>query len=1059
MKYDAFISYRHADLDMEIAKKVHTGLETYHVPRAARKKLEKKKIKRVFRDQEELPIGSDLNDNISSALKESEYLIVICSPRTPESYWVCKEIESFIEMHDRDHILAVLIEGEPNESFPPLLLTDEKGNPVEPLAADVRGETAKERNKKFKTEILRLAAPVLGCSYDDLKQRHRERIIRRTITFVSTGAAIVAVAGAAFGIYNANVAAKMKQLADEKAQLADEKSQLADEKTQLAEEILEEYTDKQRNQSRFYAEKSLSLFADGNRLDAALVAMAGLPSEENDRPYVGNAEYALSKALYAYETEGDWGYDRVLSHDMKVKDTKVTRDKKLLIVTDVGQNVYVWDVETWTLKCKIEAKLGANNRTIYVNEVHADESGVYIGTSYGITKYSYDGEVIFEYAGKGEQEGKMIVDLCKFSPEKKTAAVISPKVKETDNIVDSILALTSEKEYVINILNLETGEVIKSFDNPLDIEFGIEMSYSYDGNSVAVSHGDDYTDNPLAYITVFNIETGEVSSLEMSGKRVQEIYPVETGGFVILSSDALRSINEDQNLKVEFISGDGSQVLWTTPLEVNGIYSWNYNSLIRSHTYKENDKTILDIVFAKGPIVYTLDGLSGEIKAETTLPDGAYALLLYVDRPTGMVGLGNGQLLSMDFSTGEFDNDSFNTGKRISEITGFGQYLALRSYLSSDIYILTPHYARDLTTIYEGDKPITVVGVSKESDYICAKDWDNDEYLFFSSSGTKLLSYNEMEYLLPDAEGECDGYHLFLDNTVIHKVNPVSGDTVSYDFSVLKDYMDQKNGSFTRNGKYLASWGYGYILVIDTETNECLYFNDSDDIKQLEIGNVVVSEDGKSLYVSATDTNLFRVDMASGEIRYYENDLLREISDTYQSQYLKVSPDGKYLAMCCFDGKVRVIEEASGDTIDEFELPAMYNTYIEFTGGSDYLIAQDDDYTIKIRDIKNKEHISSYGEMTGGITYIVEDEENGILAISSGYLTALFETSQYAVVADCRSSYGVTYCKNDKTFLLSGYSNLFTIGYKDYKKLCEEAREQFGDAELTEEKKILYNID
>ncbi|MBR4278390.1 MAG: toll/interleukin-1 receptor domain-containing protein, partial [Lachnospiraceae bacterium] len=71
MRYDAFISYRHTPLDMEMAKKVHTGLETYHVPGAVKKKTGKKKIQRVFRDQEELPIGSDLNDNIAGALKES----------------------------------------------------------------------------------------------------------------------------------------------------------------------------------------------------------------------------------------------------------------------------------------------------------------------------------------------------------------------------------------------------------------------------------------------------------------------------------------------------------------------------------------------------------------------------------------------------------------------------------------------------------------------------------------------------------------------------------------------------------------------------------------------------------------------------------------------------------------------------------------------------------------------------------------------------------------------------------------------------------------------------
>ena len=83
MNYDAFISYRHTPLDMEVAQKLHKALETYHIPNSVQKKTGQKRISRVFRDQEELPIGSDLNDKISDALKEAEYLIVICSPPPP----------------------------------------------------------------------------------------------------------------------------------------------------------------------------------------------------------------------------------------------------------------------------------------------------------------------------------------------------------------------------------------------------------------------------------------------------------------------------------------------------------------------------------------------------------------------------------------------------------------------------------------------------------------------------------------------------------------------------------------------------------------------------------------------------------------------------------------------------------------------------------------------------------------------------------------------------------------------------------------------------------------
>ena len=57
MKYNAFISYRHTEPDMYIAKKVHKGLETLKIPRGITKKTGKKRIERVFRDPEELPIG------------------------------------------------------------------------------------------------------------------------------------------------------------------------------------------------------------------------------------------------------------------------------------------------------------------------------------------------------------------------------------------------------------------------------------------------------------------------------------------------------------------------------------------------------------------------------------------------------------------------------------------------------------------------------------------------------------------------------------------------------------------------------------------------------------------------------------------------------------------------------------------------------------------------------------------------------------------------------------------------------------------------------------------
>ena len=125
-KYDAFISYRHCDLDKFVAENLHKVLESYDLPKNVKQKLgiTGKTIKRVFRDQDELPLSSNLEDPIIDALNNSKYLIVICSPRLKESLWCKKEIETFKKIRGRENIFCVLIEGEPADSFPDEVLHD-----------------------------------------------------------------------------------------------------------------------------------------------------------------------------------------------------------------------------------------------------------------------------------------------------------------------------------------------------------------------------------------------------------------------------------------------------------------------------------------------------------------------------------------------------------------------------------------------------------------------------------------------------------------------------------------------------------------------------------------------------------------------------------------------------------------------------------------------------------------------------------------------------------------------------------------------------------------------
>ena len=197
--YSAFISYRHLPADSAAARAVQRALETYRIPREIRKKTGVKKLRRCFRDQDELPLADDLGSSIEKALQESEWLIVICSPDLPESRWCMREVDYFISLGRRDHIIPVLVSGEPKDSYPPRITQADDAlgtEETEPLAADLRGSM----RKQLKTEKLRIAARMLNLNYNDLKKRERERALRRGLAVVSCVLAVM-VCFAGYAIY------------------------------------------------------------------------------------------------------------------------------------------------------------------------------------------------------------------------------------------------------------------------------------------------------------------------------------------------------------------------------------------------------------------------------------------------------------------------------------------------------------------------------------------------------------------------------------------------------------------------------------------------------------------------------------------------------------------------------------------------------------------------------------------------------------------------------------------------------------------------------------------
>ena len=1030
MKYDAFISYRHAELDMEIAKKVHTGLETYKIPGAVRNKTGKKKMGRVFRDQEELPIGSDLDDNISGALKESEYLIVICSPRTPESYWVCKEIESFIAMHDRNHVLAVLIEGEPDESFPPQLLVDDEGNPVEPLAADVRGADRRERNKKFRTEILRLAAPVIGCTYDDLKQRHRERILKRTIAMVSAAATVLALAGTAFGLYNADVAAKMKALADEKAALADEKTKLADEKaaladekTKLADEITVQYQGKQENQSRFYAQEAMSLLRSGNREDAVLVAMEGLPSEGNERPYVPDAEYALSRAVYAYDCATRMTCDRILQHRLTVSEMIVSEDRKKLVVIDAGSRVYVWNVADWKLLSSIAPTIDESNYFVDVESADADDSGICIATAHELIKYDYQGGVIYR---KEFEDIVRKIDLC--ADTGKLVVILK----------DAFLVLDASDGTILETHECEAGySFIKK--GAYNAEYGLYVAADYE------------SEEKIHHICVYDMEKGTLQNIRLSEDCYLNSCVTVDGNVAVVSCNLVELGGEFTHAMTDYFTPDGRRV-WSKELPAHVKNPGLFVTMIKDHQYTKDDGVHQDLVITLEAEAFTYDEKDGNLRTAFTLPGDATALSVNLDSPNGRVGYRQGDFDLVDFSEGRiYSEHTFQTEESIRSWAVLNTQLAYVPPQSAEIHVVSWHEASDIEDHVTFEEKVTPAGVSEDGMlYAVRPDADYQTYLIMNADGTEACRYEGDAFIKGMVLRNKKAY--FWDSKGLTILDPGSGKKEQitpsdYGFSDFSVEI-----SLNRGADRCCFWNLRSLMVFDPAGKEVTGEYQTEEM----IRGVLLSDDGSRVYVADDQGSISAVDIATGETHGFRDEKMRTVAEGFFKDFMALSPDGSRLALCCADGMLRVADTASCETVLEIPLESYLRSYLTFTDDGSHIVVQGDDYRIRILDLATGAYVTTV-DGNGTIEYIACDEESGLMAVSTGVSQYLFETEGYGQVAFAED--GLLYLKSNDSILVSiDRQEISRIYYKDYRKLMEEAQKQFPGAALTEEKKTRYNV-
>ena len=616
--YEAFISYRHSPADRKAALKVQRAIESFPIPKALQKTAGRKKLGKCFRDEDEIPTADSLSDTIRDALKRSRFLVVVCSPQSRESLWVQQEVLLFASFHGREKILVTLAEGEPGESFPELLLTrlevDPDGNveqkSAEPIAADLRDPS----RLKSRQECLRLVASLVGCGFDDLRQRLRVRRAR-AISLLASGIAAISVAFGGFAIY-------------QQAQIA------------------ENYRQMQIEESEFLANEAEELLGQGDRYQAIQVALAALPesSTSNDRPLVPSAQLALEKSLQVFPSASANRWLPRYSKDRRAPEVVSISETGLVAALLPDRTVEVSEIASGDTVCVINARelvgatsmgqsymghvgealsIASNDLLVSFMDSLVDAEGLMdenpFSRAYEGERLAFAGDRLIYRSDSGHfgcfdaQSGSLI-----WETDLSVTSACDDIVVSRDG---SMIAAAKSYDFTngstsIYVLDASDGSMMHEIALPNHLALGIDapqettqMQFSPDGTHLAVGR--------WGLVFEVDLSTGEYRQIQLQHDMVLSVdyNRVPSMLFAVSTDGHFPTLTGGENVTLE-VFDDSFKKLWERSGEIE--YITNQHDLVYPSkvkvcdwwNYYGNDDEQLVVIFGRNLLL--LDGKTGE---------------------------------------------------------------------------------------------------------------------------------------------------------------------------------------------------------------------------------------------------------------------------------------------------------------------------------------------------------------------------------------------------------------------------------------------------------------
>ena len=794
-KYKAFISYRHIEPDMQAAERLQKLLEAYKPPKSLKVKKENW---RIFRDVSELQSSSDLSGIIKNAIESSEYLIVICSPQYTESKWCLQELTRFRELHDNKNtnIITLLVNGDPRESFPKELTyaevttTNEMGEEitvkvdVEPLAANIVADSLKDSLKKLNTEYLRIAAPLLGCDYNDLFQREKRREAakrRRIFGGVSGILSLISIISIASAV---TINGKNKQIQKQNDQIKEQNAEIENKNSELLVE-----------NAGHLAVESENLFKEASLIPAIKKAVAALPSADEEKPILPEAEYALSRELGMFR-HTQLAPQLSLKHDCAVEQLSFMGGGKTVVSKD-ATGVYFWNAETGELIKKISASdsefksesKGSNNELTAYFDVSPDKTGTYYENTSSPSSITYENSSIFnkiytyfvhsvdaDEPGTGGDVYIFNSDRSVWRIDGATGEIkwSSPKSEKAYNYLDvimdekHILRLYNDKReltngnaimgdnYFLEIIDRETGKEVDTAkvdlsESSIGFLMDLEIKAYRDGLVYIYSNSDnklkayEITDHALKLKNETDIQFPIAAGINNAYLQFFNDEPVTAACSVMAVSLTTEFTRYDRDMK---------EKKWSTPVPVNYQNKGKMFLMPAKNTKYEHDvlavttnHTISFIDYENGSLIKNLP-VDGEM-IDVSFSQNGLVMFTLDSGEEFAVSLGN-------FTSGDdADNAAFRVQTIDTKVSlcsySLGKYVTAENY-SNTAYIQYPKQNPSYTDIDTGEFMYNrdVIAVSDDGSKAAVVSTFYPEGKYNSSS---VLTYHLFIY--DTASGSC----------------------------------------------------------------------------------------------------------------------------------------------------------------------------------------------------------------------------------------------------------------------------------------------------------------